>query len=333
MCASWPPRTCAGLQPPCFTFGFVRDPYARLVSCYRHKIERPRQQGKRMSPIFWVYGRAFSLQMGFPEFVRAVAAVPDERAEKHFRSQTRFLYRDGRPIVDFVGRLENFESGLGRGLPAHPPAARRSGVQRDGRSGPPGGLVRRHPPRPGQPALRRRLRPARLPGPTAGSVGVSPGPRPASSPVLRPAPLHSGRRSTEVGCAGSSGFLGLALAAAAVVDLLRRLVAYEIADHSMSPTLQPGDRVLGLRGLAGPPRRRGRVRPSPAARLRDGEAGGRRPRRGHGPGGAGPGRDVGPGRQPRRRQVDSRALGPIRAEWLGRRLFLRYHPAPVAPIR
>jgi hypothetical protein len=56
-----------------------------------------------------VYGRAFSLQMGFPEFVRAVAAVPDERAEKHFRSQTRFLYRDGKPIVDFVGRLEDFE--------------------------------------------------------------------------------------------------------------------------------------------------------------------------------------------------------------------------------
>jgi hypothetical protein len=56
-----------------------------------------------------VYGRAFSLQMGFPEFVRAVAAVPDERAEKHFRSQTRFLYREGRPIVDFVGRLEDFE--------------------------------------------------------------------------------------------------------------------------------------------------------------------------------------------------------------------------------
>jgi hypothetical protein len=56
-----------------------------------------------------VYGRAFSLQMGFPEFVRAVAAVPDERAEKHFRSQTRFLFREGRPLVDFVGHLEHFD--------------------------------------------------------------------------------------------------------------------------------------------------------------------------------------------------------------------------------
>ncbi len=98
-----------GLQPPRFSFGFVRDPYARLVSCYRHKILRPRGEGKRLSPLFAVYGRAFSLHMDFPQFVRAVAAVPDERAEKHFRSQTRFLYRAGRPLVDFVGRLERFD--------------------------------------------------------------------------------------------------------------------------------------------------------------------------------------------------------------------------------
>lgn len=103
------PEDLAALKPPTFTFGFVRDPYARLVSCYRHKIARPRRQGKKVSPIFWVYGRRFSLQMTFPEFVRAVAEVPDERAEKHFRSQTRFLFRDGKPLVDFVGRLERFE--------------------------------------------------------------------------------------------------------------------------------------------------------------------------------------------------------------------------------
>lgn len=103
------PEELPGLQPPRFTFGFGRDPYARLVSCYRHKIERPHRQGKRVSPIFWVYGRDFSLEMSFPAFIRAVAAVPDERAEKHFRSQTRFLFRDGRPLVDFIGRLERFE--------------------------------------------------------------------------------------------------------------------------------------------------------------------------------------------------------------------------------
>jgi hypothetical protein len=105
------PDDLAGLQPQRFTFGFVRDPYARLVSCYRHKIARPHQQGKRVSPIFFVYGRKLSLEMDFPSFVRAVAAIPDGRAEKHFRSQTAFLYRDGKPIVDFVGRLETFDEG------------------------------------------------------------------------------------------------------------------------------------------------------------------------------------------------------------------------------
>lgn len=97
------------LQPPRFSFGFVRDPYARLVSCYRHKILGPRRRGQRLSPLFAVYGRAFSLQMDFPRFVQAVAAVPDDRAEKHFRSQTRFLYREGKPLVDLVGRLERFD--------------------------------------------------------------------------------------------------------------------------------------------------------------------------------------------------------------------------------
>jgi dermatan 4-sulfotransferase 1 len=103
------PEAFPTLQPPRFSFGFVRDPYARLLSCYRHKIERPRLQGKRISPLFAVYGRAFSLSMDFPSFVRAVAAVPDDHAEKHFRSQVRFLYQGGKPLVDFIGRLERFD--------------------------------------------------------------------------------------------------------------------------------------------------------------------------------------------------------------------------------
>lgn len=104
------PEDLPGLQPPRFSFGFVRDPYARLVSCYRHKILRLRDQGRRISPIFAVYGRTFSPATEFPDFIRAVAAIPDARAEKHFRSQTRFLYRNGEPIVDFVGRLERFDA-------------------------------------------------------------------------------------------------------------------------------------------------------------------------------------------------------------------------------
>ena len=103
------PQRLPHLDPPRFTFGFVRSPYLRLVSCYRHKIEQLREHGRRMSPLFAVYGRSFSLDMDFAAFIRSVAAIPDRRAEKHFRSQACFLYDAGELLVDFVGRLERFD--------------------------------------------------------------------------------------------------------------------------------------------------------------------------------------------------------------------------------
>jgi len=128
-------------------------------------------------------------------------------------------------------------------------------------------------------------------------------------------------------------FLGLALALAALAEAWRRLVAYEITDHSMEPTLRPGDWVLGLRG-----RRASRgdvvVFEHP---LRPGFEMVKRVA-------AGAGQDMGRvalgagevwvlGDNPDAGSVDSRALGPIRVEWLRSRLFLRYHPGPPAPIR
>jgi hypothetical protein len=128
-------------------------------------------------------------------------------------------------------------------------------------------------------------------------------------------------------------FLGLVLAVAGLVELLRRLVAYEIADRSMEPTLRPGDWVLGLRRQRA---RRGDVvvfgHP-----LRPGLEMVKRVAAGAGEDmgrvALGPGEMWVLGDNPDAGSVDSRALGPIRAEWLRARLFLRYHPGPVAPIR
>jgi hypothetical protein len=103
------PERLPQLEPRRFTFAFVRSPYFRLISCYRHKIERLREQGRRVSPLFSVYGRSFSLDMDFAAFVKSVAAIPDRRAEKHFRSQVCFLYDAGELLVDFVGHLERFD--------------------------------------------------------------------------------------------------------------------------------------------------------------------------------------------------------------------------------
>ena len=128
-------------------------------------------------------------------------------------------------------------------------------------------------------------------------------------------------------------FLGLGLALALLVEVLRRLVTYEIADHSMSPTLQPGDWVLGARRHHA---RRGDVvvfahplRPGFEMVKRVAATAG--DDMGHGA--LGPGEVWVLGDNPDHGSVDSRVLGPIRAEWLRARLFLRYHPRPVAPIR
>jgi hypothetical protein len=128
-------------------------------------------------------------------------------------------------------------------------------------------------------------------------------------------------------------FLGLALAAVAAAELLRRLVAYEVGDHSMEPTLRAGDRVLGLRGQRAA---RGDVvvfeHPlRPGFEMVKRVAGGAGEDMGRVT--LGPGEMWVLGDNPEGGSVDSRALGPIRSEWLRARLFLRYQPGPVTPIR
>jgi signal peptidase I len=127
--------------------------------------------------------------------------------------------------------------------------------------------------------------------------------------------------------------VGLVLAAVGIAELVRRLVAYEIADHSMEPTLRPGDWVLGLRRHRA---RRGEVvvfdhplRPGFEMVKRVAAGAGEEMGRVT----LGPGEVWVLGDNPDAGSVDSRALGPIRFEWLRARLLLRYRPGPVSPIR
>jgi len=114
--AAWPTREPAGgpgpLFPGLFAFAFVRNPWDRLVSCYRDKIradvdgftfftERP-GVANCLARFDAFYGG-----MSFEAFVRAVDSIPDEHADPHFRSQHTFVTNDdGEIAIDFVGRYE-----------------------------------------------------------------------------------------------------------------------------------------------------------------------------------------------------------------------------------
>ena len=100
------------LFPGRFAFAFVRNPWDRLVSCYRDKIlgESPDFTNFTIRPgvADCLAGyEQFSANMSFDAFVEAVTGISDADADPHFRSQYTFLTNGaGDVAVDFIGRFE-----------------------------------------------------------------------------------------------------------------------------------------------------------------------------------------------------------------------------------
>ncbi|MEO1350629.1 MAG: sulfotransferase family 2 domain-containing protein [Cyanobacteria bacterium J06635_15] len=94
-------------------FVFVRNPWDRLVSCYKDKVRPDKDySGERNLYVDGVhigllrYG-VFRAGMPFSEFVKAISEIPDEQANPHFRSQHTFLSnKNAPPFVDFIGKFE-----------------------------------------------------------------------------------------------------------------------------------------------------------------------------------------------------------------------------------
>jgi len=99
--------------PDYFKFCFVRNTWDRVVSCYLEKIREPSFKNKffknGIHRGFLQYNR-FKAGMSFKEFVYAIHDIPDKKADKHFKAQHTFLTdKNGKLIVDFIGRFENLE--------------------------------------------------------------------------------------------------------------------------------------------------------------------------------------------------------------------------------
>lgn len=92
-----------------FTFGFVRNPFARLVSLYKDKVVRKRKRQKP-SPFDHYLGGLLMEASSFAEFSSWIYQISDDLAEPHFVSQHSVLSCPSGSIkLDFIGKLESVD--------------------------------------------------------------------------------------------------------------------------------------------------------------------------------------------------------------------------------
>lgn len=94
-----------------FVFTFVRNPFARFVSCYNNKIVNPKKVGRNFPyRHYFFFIKPFhilSYEMPFEKFVSRIASIPDCLSDRHFKSQYDTIKPD-KSKVDFVGKLESY---------------------------------------------------------------------------------------------------------------------------------------------------------------------------------------------------------------------------------
>ncbi len=96
-------RSKANLIEAEIKLAVVRNPFDRLVSCYKDKILKDNSDIKKC------YFGMFKKDMSFEEFVSKVCAIPDFISDVHFKSQSAFLFQRGKPLFNTLLKFENLE--------------------------------------------------------------------------------------------------------------------------------------------------------------------------------------------------------------------------------
>lgn len=91
-----------------FKFTLVRNPFERVVSLYRNKIEK---KDDKFFQFKWYLLGFIGAEISFNKFVSKIAQIDDKYAEDHIISQYRIIDRCSGGI-DFIGKLENIDEDL-----------------------------------------------------------------------------------------------------------------------------------------------------------------------------------------------------------------------------
>lgn len=88
----------ADVNKDAFKFAFVRNPFDRLASCYRHVIQKGSMTNIQEDPELY-------REMSFKEFVDVISEREIKDMDIHFRPQYTFIPE----TPDFLGKFENLE--------------------------------------------------------------------------------------------------------------------------------------------------------------------------------------------------------------------------------
>lgn len=105
----WQKNKLADAQSAYTKFSFVRNPFDRLVSCYRDKINFT-PTPVRPKPIYADYFFLLPAYSTFADFVERISKIPDPLADNHIKSQYALLYQEDKVLLDYIGKFERLNA-------------------------------------------------------------------------------------------------------------------------------------------------------------------------------------------------------------------------------